>query len=254
VFSIAVSSEMYRPTSYRPGRAAGARGAAPCGHSLGEGVNAEEVEHVRWNQKQRLDRAGVESRAELGVAADPWRQRWRCAGTGFNRTTLVPSGRRSIMSLSADFQWPPPPGANWNRSRCSCSTTLGVSRMSSGGYESCSGPRGNPRSPARNDSLAWCGARRVPGCAPAARLTPSMRFDDSVLWMTAFSRSASRTWGDCCLKRACLPRYSPTRWTLWSSPWLMGCRLSTPFANDFASIGSYPLFVIQLMSRDQIRG
>ena len=28
-----------------------------------------------------------------------------------------------------------------------------------------------------------------------------MRLDDSVLWMTAFSRSASRTWGDCCLKQ-----------------------------------------------------
>ncbi len=34
----------------------------------------------------------------------------RCAASGLNRTRVVPSGRTSVMSLSLDFQRPPPRG------------------------------------------------------------------------------------------------------------------------------------------------
>src|SRR5665648_548874 len=41
-----------------------------------------------------------------------------------------------------------------------------------------------------------------------AIVTPSMRFDDSTLWMIACSRRAARTSGFCLIHRSCLPRAS----------------------------------------------
>src|ERR1022692_1833128 len=42
----------------------------------------------------------------------------------------------------------------------------------------------------------------------AATVTPSIRFDDSALWMIACSRSTSSTSGFCPIQRSCFPRAS----------------------------------------------
>jgi len=62
---------------------------------------------------------------------------------------------------------------------------------------------------------------------------PSMRFDDSVLWMIATCRKVSSTWGVCRLKRSSLPRYSPIDRTVRSTRCGIGSASRNPGAKDF---------------------
>jgi len=130
------------------------------------------------------------------------------ADRGTKRTLRSPLGRISITSLSRLFHSPESPdNPPWARA-CRRRITSGVTAT---GFFREKIQFSAVRYPASSSSERSRGLARPMSrgrSRSAGTVTPSIRFDDSALWMMACSRRTSRTSGFCLIQRSCFPRAS----------------------------------------------